>query len=69
MHIIKCECGAEIGCEVEYIGLTFFQVGGMLARSAHGVCSQCKKEFHWTTSDVLMRRVLRLEKKEEHPIS
>lgn len=58
MTTISCVCRQPIGEEVTIDGAPFLRIGPLLVRAVHGVCIQCGRKFHWTTSDVLMRKIL-----------
>lgn len=39
--------------------LVALRIGGVAARTVHGVCLSCGAEFHWSTSDRLLAALLR----------
>lgn len=53
-----CECGRVIGHEVEVAGIPMLSRNGTCDWNAHGVCTRCGKDYHWTVSDTLLKRIL-----------
>jgi hypothetical protein len=70
-HKITCnQCGRVIGLVVEIDGQEWLQVGsemgGVIARSCHGVCAACGAVFNWHIADQmlseLVQKVLQMRK-------
>ena len=60
-EVVVCfnpECRREVGNLVEYEGVSFLQVGGVLLREAHGACIQCGQPFHWSVRDLMFERLI-----------
>jgi hypothetical protein len=43
---------------VEIDGCYSLVVGGLTLYATHGACVKCGREFHWTTTDQLLKRIL-----------
>ena len=57
-ELVICECGEVIGQEIEVGGAPMIRMSGATLWSAHGMCRKCGKEFHWTVSYKMMKRIL-----------
>lgn len=60
--LVKCKndkCDATIGQLVEIDGMEWLRVNGVIIRSMHGICSKCGAQVHWSTSDLILERIIR----------
>ncbi len=56
---VKCKCNALIGYVEIIEGLEWLKMNGVIVRIMHGVCSSCGEEFHWSTSDRILERLIK----------
>ena len=50
-------CSATLGEVVEIDGRAWLRIGGLELYAAHGRC-RCGGEWHWTASEVLLRKLI-----------
>ena len=55
------KCTAKLGDIVEINGRAWLRVGGLELYAAHGRCA-CGAEWHWTSSEVLLQKILERSK-------
>jgi hypothetical protein len=56
---VTCECGAVLGCyETGPDGRQWLRVGSWLFASARGICTNCKREFHFMATDKQLDRLI-----------
>lgn len=59
---VSCRaCGAPLGQIVEADGRAWLRVGNLYLYAAHGWC-QCGREWHWTSTDALLQKILERSK-------
>jgi len=55
---VSCQkCGAQLGYIVNVNDRAWLRVGCLALYAAHGKC-QCGQEWHWTSTDALLQKIL-----------
>ena len=57
------KCKNVIAQTVEIDGRELLQVGGLLVSKIDGVCIKCGREFHWSVTDQLLKKILKTHEK------
>lgn len=58
-RIVECSgCNRKVGELTEIRGQEWLQINGLVVRSLHGVCRGCGAEFHWSTSDRTLAKMV-----------
>jgi hypothetical protein len=61
---VSCpECDIEIGTIIEQRGRAWLRVGCLELYAAHGRCGSCGTEWHWTASEMLLKRIVEQSRK------
>ena len=55
------DCKRQVGEIVIIRGQEWLQVNGLVVRTLNGVCRACGAEFHWSTSDRLLAKIVQEE--------
>lgn len=51
-------CQKTIGAIISLRGQEWLQINGLVVRTLNGVCRECGAEFHWSTSDRTLARLV-----------
>jgi len=59
---VSCQkCGEQLGLIVDVKGRAWLRIGNLELYAAHGKC-QCGQEWHWTSTDALLQKILERSK-------
>lgn len=53
------QCDNVIAYKINVEGKDLLQIGGLLVSKIDGICVKCGREFHWSVTDQLLKKILK----------